>query len=335
MAEETNPPVEEQAEQPMMTFTQLEESIDQAKAQEDKGLEVLPGQEEPPAQQPEQVAEDPIAKALAESGFKSVEELVKSQKEGHATITKLSQERAALQRDMEAMAAFPQMLQKQMQQGRPQAQQPQPPQGQPDSLTLELFKDMAPFVDQLVAARAQEIASKTVDQELTKRALERQVYAKREQNPEEFNDLHPIMMSVLRENPHYEALPNVVDVVYEKAKEARDRRIANMAAKLFGTSDVDKVREAIKAVMAGNQPMEQAQGQQPPAQQAPVNPSAYVPPAGANTPPMTQKSVNFDSEIATRMKGKITPDLVDEIADLAWQKALSQPPSQNDNRPRR
>ena len=337
MAEETNPPVEEQTEQPMMTFTQLEESIDQAKAQEDKGSESV-GQEQPPEGQGQVVA-DPVAQALAESGFKSVEELVKSQKEGHATITKLSQERAALQRDMEAMAAFPQMLQKQVQQGRPQVQQP--PQGQPDSLTLELFKDMAPFVDQLVAARAEEIAGTVVEKKLHEKTQLQKEAQLRKDDPE-YDSVKPFMMEYLKRNPHIDIHPDAFDMAYPTAKKIREEYLRRQAANtsnmalssLFGgTVPVEEIKTALEVVLRKSglgQPVPQAQQHTPQ-----INPTSYVPPAGANTPPMTQKTVNFDSEIASRMKGKITSDLVDEITDLAWQKALSQPTSQNDNRPRR
>lgn len=332
MAEENiSPPMEAQQheEAPMMKFSELESMVEAGKQAEDKGENLEAGQQQPPVDQG-QASEDPVAKALAESGFKSVEELVKSQKEGHATITRLAQERKRLQEEMEAMAQFPQLLQQQMRSQQPV--QPTQPQGQPDSLTAELFKDMAPFVDQLVAARAQEIASNIVDQKLTMRELGGKVNAKRAENPEEFDDLRPIMLHVLKENPHYEAHPDGLNMVYERAKQVRDSRIANMASKMFGTDlPLDKIREAIQTVMA--QPP--AQAQQPVAQQAPVNPSAYVPPTSAGTPPMAQKTTNYDSEIASRMKGKLSPQTVDEITDLWWQKTLNGSQSQNDNRPRR
>ena len=332
MAEENvSPPMEAQPyeQAPMMKFSELESMVAESKeAETDKGVNLEEGQGQPPVEG--QAADDPVAKVLAETGFKSVEELVKSQKEGHATITKLSQERAALQRDMEAMAQFPQLLAQQIQ-GQRQAQ-PAPPQGQPDSLTAELFKDMAPFVDQLIAARAQEIASNVVDHKLSMRELGGKVASKRAENPEEFDELRPVMMSILKENPHYEAHPDGLNVVYDKAKEVRDSRIASLTSKIFGEGvSVDKIREALRLVMEG----QTGQAQVPPAQQAPVNPSSYVPPANAGTPPMVQKQQNFDSEIASRMKGKIDPNTVDEITDLWWQKTLSGSQSQSDNRPRR
>lgn len=342
MAEETNPPVEAQPEeQPMMKFAELEAMVEQQKAEDqDKGLEVSTGQEEPQAQ-PGQVAEDPIAKALTESGFKSVEELVKSQKEGHATITKLSQERAALQRDMEAMAAFPKMLQNAAQQGRSQAQ-PQPPQGQPDSLTLELFKDMAPFVDQLVAARAEEIAGTVVEKKLfEKTQLQKEADLKK--NDPEYDSVKPFMIHYLKNNPHIDVLPNAFEIAYPAAKKFREEYLrkqsentTNMAfSNLLPGVPVDKIKEAFKSFLIQQGVTGQPGESQAPTQQAPqVNPTSYVPPAGANTPPMTQKSINYDSEIATRMKGKITPDFVDEISDLSWAKAM-QPQSQSVNRPRR
>ena len=331
MAEEnTSPPVETQAqptEQPMMKFADLEALAEQntGQPQEDKGSENV-GQEQPPEAQAGQVVEDPVAKLLSETGFKSVEELARSQKEGHATITKLSQERAALQRDMEALANFPQMLAQQAQ-NRPQVQQP--PQGQPDSLTVELFKDMAPFVDQLIEQRLMEKAPLIVDQKLNMKELGSKVNAKRAENPEEFDDLRPIMQNILRERPQYEAHPDGLNVVYEMAKQVRDSRIANITSKIFGEDiPLDKFREAVKMVMNG-------QTAQPAQTQPPVNPSGYVPPSSANTPPMTQRPTNFDSEISSRMKGKLSPQTVDEITDLWWQKVTTGTPTENMNRPRR
>jgi hypothetical protein len=333
MAEEnTNPPVETQAqpaEQPMMKFSDLEALVDQneGQPQEDKGIENV-GQEQPPVEQAGQVVEDPVAKLLSETGFKSVEELARSQKEGHATITKLSQERAALQRDMEALANFPQMLAQQVQ-NRPQSPVQQQPQGQPDSLTLELFKDMAPFMDQLIEQRLMEKAPLIVDQKLSMKELGSKVQAKRAENPEEFDDLRPIMQNILRERPQYEAHPDGLNVIYEMAKQARDNRIANITSKIFGEDiPLDKLREAMKMVMAG----QSVQQQQPQQQVQPVAPSGYVPPSSANTPPMTQRPTNFDSEISSRMKGKLSPQTVDEITDLWWQKVMTGTPTENTNR---
>ena len=329
MAEENvSPPMEAQQPepQPMMKFSDLEAMTEQA--QEDKGVNLEEGQNVAPVEG--QAPEDPVQKVLAETGFKSIEELVKSQKEGHATITKLSQERAQWQRDMEALAQFPQMLATQMQKQPPV--QPTQPQGQPDSLTAELFKDMAPFVDQLVEKRAMEIASNVVDQKLTMRELSGKVVAKRAENPEEFDDLRPIMQNILKERPQYEAHPDGLNVVYEMAKQVRDNRIASLTSKLLGEDiPLDKFREAIKLVMGGQQP----QGQPPAQNTPPASPAAYVPPSNANTPPMTQKPTNYDSEIASRMKGKLTHDTVDKITDLWWNKVTSQAQSENMNRPRR
>ena len=334
MAEENIiPPMEAQEPEPtpMMKFSDLETMVDQAKASEDKGEKLDNGQGQPPVEG--QAPEDPVVKALAETGFKSVDELVKSQKEGHATITKLSQERAALQRDLEAMAQFPQMLQQQMRTQPTQAQQLTQPQVQPDSLTVELFKDMAPFVAEMVRKQAMEIADHVVDQKLSMRELSSKVAAKRAENPEEFDDLRPIMQHVLQQNPHYEAHPDGLNAVYEKAKMMRDARLAKMTETLFGTDlPLDKVREAIKVVMAGQQP--QAQPQQ--VGQTMADPSSYVPPAGANTPPMNQKATNYDSEIASRMKGKINSQTVDEVTDLWWNKVMQNSQAQSQtNRPRR
>jgi hypothetical protein len=78
----------------------------------------------------------------------------------------------------------------------------------------------------------------------------------------------------------------------------------------------------------GNQPKPQQQVQ-------PASPSGYVPPSSANTPPMAQRQTNYDSEIASRMKGKINSQTVDEVTDLWWQKVTSQAQAENINRPRR
>jgi hypothetical protein len=95
---------------------------------------------------------------------------------------------------------------------------------------------------------------------------------------------------------------------------------------------LDKFREAVKLVMSG----QMGNTVQPqPAQAQPVNPSSYVPPSNANTPPMAQRQTNYDTEIASRMKGKINPETVDEVTDLWWQKVTSQAQSDNINRPRR
>ena len=325
--ENVSPPMEaQQSEAPMMKFSDLEAMTTQA--QEDKGVNLEEGQPQPLEPQG-QAPEDPVQKALADTGFKSIDELVKSQKEGHATITKLSQERAQWQRDMEALSHFPQMLANQVQQQPPA---PQVPQGQPDSLTAELFKDMAPFMEELVDKRLMERTPQVVNHRLLMDKLEAKVIAKRKDNPEEFDDLRPIMQNILKERPQYEAHPDGLNMVYDLAKQVRDNRIANLTQKLLGEDiPLDKFREAIRLVMGGQQ-----QQAPPPVQNTgQANPAAYVPPSNANTPPMTQRPTNYDSEIASRMKGKINSQTVDEVTDLWWQKVTSQAQSDNTNRPRR
>lgn len=321
--ENLNAPQEGQVEQPMMTFNQLETMVNEAKEaepQQDKGEEVS-GQTPPDVQGQ---VEDPINKVLADTGFKSVEELAKSQKEGHATITKLAQERAALQRDLEALAAFPNMIMKQMK-GQPGQPEPQPvqPQGQADSLTAELYKDMAPYIQQEIERRAAEIASNVVDQKISMRELGGRVNAKRSENPEEFDELRPIMVNLLQNNPHYEAHPKGLDIVYDMAKQVRDQRIAKITSKIFGEDvSVDKVREALKLVMGG-------QPAQPAMAQPTAQPGAYVPPSSATTPPMTQRPKDYDQEIKSIMTtDRIARDTPDKVLDLWWQKVTQ---SQSNN----
>lgn len=317
-----NAPQEGQAEQPMMTFNQLETMVNEAKEAEpqpDKG-EAVSGQQPPDGQGQ---AEDPVSKVLADTGFKSVEELAKSQKEGHATITKLAQERAALQRDMEALVAFPQMIMKQMQGQQTDPQHPVQPQGQADSLTAELYKDMAPFIQQDIERRAAEIASNVVEQKITMRELGSRVNAKRSENPEEFDELRPIMVNLLQNNPHYEAHPKGLEIVYDMAKHVRDQRIAKITSKIFGEGvSVDKVREALQMVMGGQPPAPAAPNQQT---AAPINPGAYVPPTGATTPPMTQRPKDYDHEIKSLMTAdRIARDTPDKVLDLWWEKVNTQ-----------
>lgn len=179
---------------------------------------------EPPAQQDKEATD--IQALVTELGFKSAEDLRKSYKEQHATITKLSQERSNMAREMEAIR---QMAMSRMQTPQPAFQQPQ---GQGEAINAQLYKEIAPFVQQEVANAVK--YNTTVSQ----------VMAKRNANPEEFDELRPYMVQIVQANPHLEMMPDGIEQVYSKAKEYRDTYVRKNLSSVLGI-DIDQLRSLL------------------------------------------------------------------------------------------
>lgn len=179
---------------------------------------------EPPAQQDKEATD--IQALVTELGFKSAEDLRKSYKEQHATITKLSQERSNMAREMEAIR---QMAMSRMQTPQPAFQQPQ---GQGEAINAQLYKEIAPFVQQEVANAVK--YNTTVSQ----------VMAKRNANPEEFDELRPYMVQIVQANPHLEMMPDGIEQAYNKAKEYRDTYVRKNLSSVLGI-DIDQLRSLL------------------------------------------------------------------------------------------
>jgi len=270
------PDTNEPANPGMLNFSDLEGLAQQAQAtssdveegQGDVNQEQFSTEPQPPDVQ-DKVATD-IPNLVSELGFKSPEELKKSFKEQHATITRLSQERSNMSKEMEA---FKQLVMSQM----AQTQHSVMPQGQATDLNAELYKEIAPFVQQEVV-NAVKMTTAT-----------NKIMSKRSENPEEFDDLKPYMIQIIQQNPHLEMMPDGLDQAYDKAKAYRDSYVRTQFNRVLGV-DIDKLR----AVLAGQ---EQTQGQGGNLSAA-LATAATVPTStpGSNTP-MSEKKIDYTSEI--------------------------------------
>jgi hypothetical protein len=268
------PDSNEPANPGMPNFADLEALAEsQNKALSSQGLEGQ-GEEtetpQPDGQPPEQDKDtsEPIDSLVGELGFKSPEELKKSFKEQHATITRLSQERANMTKEMEAIR---QMVMAQMQQRTPM------PQGQGEELNAQLYKEIAPFVQQEVAQAVKYTST------LNK------VMAKRAENPEEFDDLHPYMVEIVKANPHLEMMPDGLSQAYERAKEFRNSYVRKNLASVLGV-DVDKLKTLLES--QGTPAPQQDQGNLSEAMAATAVPGSSAPQQRGS-----EQKIDFASEI--------------------------------------
>ena len=257
------------AEAPMMTFGELEQMVSDAQAQ-GQVAEQQPVSDQPAPEAPTsgQAPADPFVEALSKKGFKAAEDLLKSYEEAHATITRLSQERSKLAQDMEVL------MQMQNQFIAPQAnRQVQQTTGQgepPGDFNDELYKEIAPKVRQDVVGTVQAI----IHEEKVKGRVEQLAQA----NPEEFKDLLPIMINLSKQYPQVGALPNGIEMVYEKAKEIRADRVSRLMKSVFGDDiDVDKMKSFFKAQKEGGQAASAPPPTSPPSTNQDLARAAYLP----------------------------------------------------------
>lgn len=320
MSPQGQPPASQPQSEPQQppTFGDLEKMIDDAKAAEvDKGQQ-LEGQTPPPGEPAPQDKVDDLSRALEGTGFKSLDDLVKSQKEAHATVTRLSQEKSAILRDMAALHQFKDMVLAQQGQAQPQGQAVKP--GEDPSIEDELLQAMAP--------KLQKIIDQRLSDGLTYVKMAERISAKRSQNPEEFDELRPIMEQIVQKNPQLEMMPNGLDVLYENAKKVRDQRVEKLSSmtfkRLMPDVPLDKIQEALKAIISGQLP-QQSQTASEVVAAAPNPQAGYVPPSSAGQPPFTQKPIDYDAEIKGIMNGpKVERDMVDRVTDNWWAKVNQQ-----------
>jgi hypothetical protein len=317
MAEDTAPPLETTQEpQPdpnrMMTYTDLENQIKATEeAQAGQGQPQVSDQQVAPPSEDKSV--DPFTDALQKKGIKTPEDLLKSYEEAHATITRLSQERAKMAQDMDVLM--------QMQNQFVQSQQAQPQvQGQGD-FNDELYKEIAPKVQAEARMQAQAI--------LHEERMRAKVESKVRENPEEFQELNPIMLKLLEQYPQVSALPNGFEMVYEKAREIRTQRVGKLLKNIFGPDvDMDKMREFFKS--GGGQ------STQPPVQQEPainqdVARAAYLPGSSTSTSQHSQKPVDYDTQMRNLLQtGPQDRSFVDQVTDAWWNKNMSHPAAQTE-----
>jgi hypothetical protein len=310
MAEETAPPLETTQEQPdpnrMMTFTDLENQVaadELAQAGQGQPQQVSDQQVAPPV---EDKPVDPFTDALQKKGIKTPEDLLKSYEEAHVTITRLFQERAKMAQDMDVLM--------QMQNQFAQNQTAPAAEGQGD-FNDELYKEIAPKVQAEARAQAQAI----LQEERMRMKVTEMVKA----NPEEFQELNPIMLKLLEQYPQVGALPNGPEMLYEKAKEVRTQRIGRLLKSVFGPEvDMDKMREFFKS--SGGQ------STQPPVQNEPavnqdVARAAYLP-AGSSASQQTQKPVDYNTQIQNLIQsGPKDRTFVDQVTDAWWNKNMNNP----------
>jgi hypothetical protein len=304
------------------TFADLERMVEEGKASSEQGAETQPSSDQTQPQQAQtpdgQAAGDPFSEALTKKGFKAPEDLLKSYEEAHATITKLSQERSKLAQDMEVLM--------QIQNAYAQANQPgnvQTPDGQ-GGFDEELYKEIAPKVRQDVAREVEQ----RVEAKLHEIVLKSKVEQKMKENPEEFNDLNPIMLNLLKQYPQVGALPNGFEMVYEKAKEVRKQNVNRMVKGIFGDNiDLDKMR-AFFASQGQNQGQTQPTETQTQTTNQDLARSAYLPAGSASSAnaQVNQKPEDYQAQI----KGYLDPnrkmqrDDPDKVLDLWWKNVNAQ-----------
>ena len=326
MDEITSPPVAEPSPasqpvlnaEPMITFADLEKMVDENEKSvaSGQGPTIQESTDQPVA--PEQTAPDkpvdPLAEALSKKGFKTPEDLLKSYEEAHATITRLSQDRAKMAQDMDVLM----QMQNQMVQSQ-QAQQPQNT-GQGD-FNDELYKEIAPRVQAEARAQAQAI--------LHEERMKFKVQEKVQANPEEFQELNPIMLQLLQQYPQVGALPNGFEMVYEKAKEVRGQRVGRLLKSVFGNNvDMDKMREFFKSggAEATPPPVSQETGLNQDVARA-----AYLP-GSSSTSQQSQKPVDYNTQVQNLLQSPSIDrrSLVDQVTDLWWQKNSANPVAQTE-----
>ena len=295
------------------TFADLEKMVEDGKAAEQGANSQPVSDQAQPPQSPEgQAPADPFSEALSKKGFKAPEDLLKSYEEAHATITKLSQERSRLAQDMEVLM----QIQNAYAQSNPQATQ-QTTDGQ-GGFDEELYKEIAPKVRQDVAREVDQ----RVEAKLHEIVLKSKVEQKMKENPEEFNDLNPIMLNLLKQYPQVGALPNGFEMVYEKAKEVRQNNVNRMVKGIFGKDiDMDKMR----AFFASQQGQAQPTEPQTQTTNQDLARAAYLPAGSTIHATQNDKPIDYDSQIKGLMQnGKVTREMPDKVLDLWWQKVNAQ-----------
>jgi len=156
--------------------------------------------------------------------------------------------------------------------------------------------------------------------------MKMKVQDKIKENPEEFQELNPIMLKLLEQYPQVGALPNGFEMVYEKAKEVRGQRVGRLLKSVFGPdADLDKMREFFKSSGTASSP---------PAQEAGLNQdvakAAYLPSAGSASQ-NSQKPVDYQTQIQTLMQtGPTDKKFVDTVTDLWWSKNMNNPAVQTE-----
>ena len=135
-------------------------------------------------------------KLLELTGFKSLDEVAKSLKEGQAKITKLSQEKSQLESAVQA-----------------QYNQPAP---QPQGQAGDFFDDPE--------ASTERVAKNIVQREMRNFQAQQAVARVRGENPEKFEQLRPIMQNIYARKPHLNTLGE--SGIRQAMEEAEQERIS-------------------------------------------------------------------------------------------------------------
>jgi hypothetical protein len=209
----------------------------------------------------------------------------------------------------------------QMQNQFVQSQGTQPQANGQGDFNEELYKEIAPKVQAEARMQAQAI----LQEERMRSKVTEMVRA----NPEEFQELNPIMLKLLEQYPQVGALPNGPEMLYEKAKEIRTQRVGRLLKSVFGPEvDMDKMREFFKS--GGGQ------ATQPPVQQeSAVNQdvarAAYMPGSSTSTSQHSQKPVDYDTQMRNLLQtGPQDRSFVDQVTDAWWNKNMSHPAAQTE-----
>jgi hypothetical protein len=303
MPEENLSPQEDQTpeQQPMATFADLEKIAEESRkageGQDEGSIEDKGSQDNEGAQVPPQGADkDEFSAKLEKHGFKSTEDLLKSYENAHAKITQLSQSSAETKRQLDALGyQYNQILQVMEQASK---------QGQVPPANQELFAEVAPLVEQMVNQKIGQVQA-AIDFKANKDAA----LSKRSKNPEEFDELLPIMTEVIRRNPHLNSADQL-DTVYETAKQVRTQQIGKLLSTAFGPNvDMDKVRKFFSKDGTPEQ-------SQQPANQDSLR-AAHIPPSQGGSGKLPEGKNDYSSEIR---KARDLGD-VDNVVKLTLKRA--------------
>ncbi|MBT9138644.1 MAG: hypothetical protein DDT31_01213 [Syntrophomonadaceae bacterium] len=160
----------------------------------------------------------------ATSEAEALVKLSKSQKEAHAKVTTVSQERAELERQLEELSLS---------------------KGAEGESEISKEEEESDFFD-----NPGEKVRKIIRAELHKERIISRLAALRQTNKEEFDELKPYMDSEYNANPRAaDRAVSPVDYLYGKAKERRDRYIASLRKTIIGDVDVEAIKAKAKEEM--------------------------------------------------------------------------------------
>lgn len=220
---------------------------------------------------------------LSKTGFKSYEDVAKTLKEQHATITKLSQERKQMEQAMRASYQA----------------QPQTPPASSAGQGVDFFDDPEKSVMRIAEQIADRKVSERVQQLEAKQIIDRV----RSDNPQRFEALRPLAAQIYIEKPYLNNLGEEgLRQAMEEAESRRRTYLADLKAELFadenqsGASTTDARAQAKAEVLSE---MQRAQ-------------AATIPQGGVSRP--------ISGDIKQKMQEAVSKGDVDSLLDMKFSK---------------